>query len=103
LTGFDEELSFLNFVGVFKEAALWRTGGASAILVIDAAVARTHEEAGLRKPANGTAEMHAIDGKDLKGVIVDAADPAVTVGGFTVQWLNVGIAECAKTRLACGK
>ena len=66
-------------------------------------MAGAHEKAGLRKPTNGAAEMHAIDGKNLKGAIVDAADPAVAVGSLAVPGLNVRIAESTKARLACGK
>jgi len=89
----------LNFVRVFVKATFRRTRCASAVLVINATVARAHEQARLRKPTNGAAEMHAIDGKDLKGAIVDAADPAVAVGGFAIPGLNVGIAESSETRL----
>jgi hypothetical protein len=66
-------------------------------------VAGAHEKTRLREPTNGAAEMHAIDGKDLKGAIVDAANPAVAVGGLAIPGLNVGIAESPETRLAGGK
>ena len=97
------ELPFFNFVRVFVKATFGRTRCASAVFVVDATVAGAHEKARLREPTNGAAEMHAIDGKDLKGAIVDAADPAVAVGGLAVPGLNVGIAESPKTRLAGGK
>jgi hypothetical protein len=43
--------------------------------------------------------MHAIDGENLKRVLVNTADPAVAVGGFAIPRLNVGITKRTETRL----
>ena len=43
-----------------------RAGGARAVGVVDAAVARAHEEAGLGEPAHRAAEVRAVDGEHLE-------------------------------------
>src|SRR5262245_39669542 len=47
-----------------------RSPSALAVGVIDAAMARTHEQPRLRKPRHRTAEMGAIDGQDEKTILV---------------------------------
>src|SRR5215472_11274219 len=80
----DPELPLADLVLVLEEAARRRSRGARAVLVVDAAVAGTHEELGLREPAHGTAEVCAVDGEDLEALRVDTAHPARDLGRVAV-------------------
>ena len=66
-------------------------------------MARAHEQAGLRKPAHGAAQVRAIDGKNLELLSFDAPHPARCFHSFAVGWHHVGIAERGQPRLAFGK
>src|SRR5215510_3844397 len=62
LAAADPELPLADLVLVLEEPARRRSRGSRAVLVVDAAVTRAHEELGLWKPAHGTAEVCAVDG-----------------------------------------
>src|SRR5262249_52664645 len=51
-------------VDTMIEAARRRAGGALAVGVVDAAVARAHEQARLLEPGHRTAQVGAVDGED---------------------------------------
>src|SRR6185436_1504407 len=74
------ELVAIGPVRILDEPALGGTGRARAVLVIDATVARAHEEVRLGKPAHRAAEVHAVDGEHLEVLAVDVANPAGNVG-----------------------
>src|SRR5215510_8870981 len=84
LAAADPELPLADLVLVLEEPARRRSRGARTVLVVDAAVTRTHEELGLREPPHGTAEMRAVDGEDLEALRVDAPHPARNLGGVAV-------------------
>src|SRR5271168_1932698 len=66
----------LHFGRIFKEAALRRTRSARAVAVISSAVARAHEQAGLREPAHRTPQVRTVDSKYLELVASNAPHPA---------------------------
>ena len=99
----DHEGAVRDLVLVLEEAALGRAGGAGTVGVVGAAVAGAQEEFGLREPADGAAEVSAVDGEDLEGVAGDAADPAGNVAGLAVPCGRDGIAVVDEPRLAFGK
>src|ERR1700752_5051663 len=73
------------------------------ILVVGAAVARTHEEIRLREPAHGASEVRAIDGKDLEILTVNVPYPAGNIGRLSVPRSGGRVAERGEARLAGGK
>src|SRR5208282_1939079 len=91
LTRFDPQLPILELVVVFKQAALRRARGAEAVLVVHAAMAGTHEQAGLREPANRTSQMGAVHGKHLEFLAVDVSHPAGHIPGHSVPEIHDGI------------
>ena len=100
LAGFDQQLSAVDSVVVFEQSAFWRAGGAGAVLVIRTAMARAHEQAGLREPANGTPEMRAIDRKDLKCLPVHVSNPAGDICRIAIGWIHDGISISGEASLA---
>ena len=62
----DQQIPMLHLVAIFKQAALRRPGGAGTVRIVDAAVARAHEQARLREPTDRTTQMRAIDREDLE-------------------------------------
>jgi hypothetical protein len=44
LARLDQQIPLLHLVAVFEQAALRRSGGARAVRIVDAAVARAHEQ-----------------------------------------------------------
>ena len=66
LSRFNHQLAVLDFVGILKQAARRRSGGARAVLVIHAAVTGAHEQSRLREPAHRASQVSAVDGEDLK-------------------------------------
>ena len=103
LSGVNREHSVFDFVRIFEEPALRRSRRARAIAVVCAAVTRTHEQAGLREPADGAAEMCAVDGKHLKLIARDAAHPARCVYSLSIGWHDQGIAKSSHPRLSLRK
>src|SRR5581483_7115 len=91
LSAADPELSVLDLVLVLVEAARRRPRRALAVLVVDAAVARAHEEAGLREPPHRAAEVGAVDREHLELPIVDAAHPARRVCRHSVPRDGEGV------------
>ena len=53
----------------------------------------THEQAGLGEPADGTAEMRAVDSEYLKGLAVHVSHPTGNIGGLAVPGTHKGVAE----------
>src|SRR5215467_2683843 len=84
LAAADPELTLADLVLVLEEPARRRSGGARAVLVVDAAVTGAHEELGLREPAHGTAKVGTVDREDLEALAVDAPHPARDLGGVAV-------------------
>src|SRR5581483_4301141 len=68
----------------FEQTTWGWAGSAGTILVIDATVARAHEQARFLKPADGAAEMRAVDGKDLELIPLNVPHPAGDVSRFAV-------------------
>ncbi|WP_433984897.1 hypothetical protein RBB78_11640 [Tunturiibacter empetritectus] len=66
-------------------------------------MAGAEEELGLGEPANGAAEVGAVDGEDLEGVAGDAADPAGNVAGLAVPLVGDGVAVVDEAGLAFGE
>ena len=66
-------------------------------------MARAHEQAGLREPADRAAEMGAIDGEHLECSPINIADPAGNVCGFSVQLIRDRVSIGGQARLAGGK
>src|SRR5258707_1317380 len=102
-TRLNSDEAVFDFVRIFEQPALRRTGGTRAVAVIRAAVARAHEQAGLRKPADGAAQVRAIDGKNLELFAGDAPDPARRAYSGAVRWSHVGISKCCQPRLTLRK
>src|SRR5262249_6068806 len=75
LAGLNNDLAFLKFPRIFDKPALRRSRGARTVAVVHSAVTRTHEQTRLREPANRTSQMHAVDGKDLKLIALNAPAP----------------------------
>src|SRR5215471_19088788 len=84
LAAADPELALADLVLVLEEPARWRSRGARAVLVVDAAVTGAHEELGLREPPHGTAEVRAVDREDLEALPVNAPHPARDLGRVAV-------------------
>src|SRR4029077_592688 len=93
----------LHLRRIFKEPALWRTRSTRAVAVIRSAMAGTHEQTGLRKPADRTTQVRAIDRKNLKLLAFDATHPACGIDCLAIGRHHVGIPECSQPRLAFWK
>ena len=90
-------------IAVFEEAALGRAGGAAAVFVVGAAVAGAQEELRLREPADGAAEVGAVDGEDLELPVGDAAHPAGDLRGVAVVEAGDRAAEVGEASFADGE
>src|SRR5207249_5461065 len=64
LTGFDEEISRFDLVGIFEQATIRRSGGARAVRVVGATVTRAHEQVRLREPTDGAPQVRAVARED---------------------------------------
>ena len=73
------------------------------IRIVNAAVARTHEQVGLREPAHRTSEVRAIDRKDLEILAVQVSHPAGNIRGLAIPGIGTGIPIGGEPGLACGK
>ena len=76
-----------------EQAARRRSGGALAVLVIDAAVARAHEQTRLRKPGHRAAQVGAVHGEDQELIL-----PLVVLA--QVADINAHLSRHAVPRLA---
>src|SRR5215475_11284791 len=97
------ELSVLDPVLVLEQCSRRRARRARPIFVVDAAVARAHEELRLREPANGTSEVGAIDREDLKAVTIHTPHPAGDVRRRTIPGHAEGILIRGEPGLPRGK
>src|SRR5262245_48519980 len=97
------ELPVADLVFVLEQCPGWWPGRAGAVLVVHAAVAGAHEQSGLREPADGAAEMRAVDREDLKPLVVDSPHPAWDIGGGPVPGDPERVFERRQPRLALGK
>src|SRR6267378_211200 len=97
------ERGFFDFVRIFETPSLLRARCTRAVAIIRSAVARAHEQTGLRKPTNRAAEMRAINGKNLELIASHTPDPARRVHRLTVRRSHVGILKCCQPRLAFRK
>src|SRR5260370_22528209 len=87
-----------------EQSARRRPGSVLAVFVINASMARTHEQARLREPRHRTTQMGTIDGKDQEPVFVirahaQVADKDGVVGRYAVPALAQGIVEGLKPGL----
>src|SRR5262249_41107103 len=96
LAGLNCDQTVLNLIGIFEQTTLRRPRGARAIAIVRAAVAWTHEQTRLWEPADGAAEMRAVDCENLKLLAGDTPHPAGGVHGLAVGWHHVGILKCSQ-------
>src|SRR5262249_18885673 len=96
----DGDQAVLNLVRIFKKTTFRWSGSTGAISVIGSAMTRTHEEAGLRKPADRAAQMRAVDCKDLELLSRHAPDPAGRVRRLAIGRHDVGILKRRQARFA---
>ena len=73
----DFELAVLHAPIAVEHAARRRAGGAVAVGVVNAAVAGAHEQARLREPGDGAAQVGAVDRQDEELIRALAALPFV--------------------------
>src|SRR6266404_6876393 len=102
-TRLNSDETVFDFVRIFEQPALRRTGGTRAVAVIRAAVARAHEQTRLRKPTDGAAQVSAIDRENLELFAGDAPDPARRVYSGAVRGSHVGISKRCQPRFAFRK
>src|SRR5262245_247169 len=76
LTPAHPELAVPDLGVVLEEAARRRSRGPGAVLVVDAAVARAHEQLRLGEPPDRAAQVGAVDREDLESAPGDVPDPA---------------------------
>src|ERR1700756_4849134 len=98
-TRLNSDETVFDFVRIFEQPALRRTGGTRAVAVIRSAVAWAHEQTGLRKPADWAAQVRAIDRENLELIAGDAPDPARRVYCLAIRRSHVGISKCRQPRL----
>src|SRR5262249_54950117 len=103
LPGLNGDVTVLNLERIFEEPPLRRPGSARAVAIIGAAMAGTHEQAGLRKPANRAAQVGTVDGKHLELVALNTPHPARRVCGLTVRRRHIRIAERREPRFSFWK
>src|ERR1700733_3591998 len=87
-----------------EQTARWGSRRAFAILVVDPAVAGTHEQARLRKPRHGAAQVRAIHRENqelvlLRLVFAQVADVDTHLGRHSVPGLGHRIGERGKPGL----
>src|SRR5262249_50273167 len=97
------ELPLENLVLVFEEATRRRPRGPRAILVVDPAVTRTHEQTRLGEPAYGTAEVRTVDREDLESVPLAVAHPARGVGRGAIPLHALRVAVDRQASLPLGE
>src|SRR5439155_19588324 len=97
------ELPVPDFVLVLEESAGRRPGRARAVLVVDAAVAGTHEQPRLLEPSNGAAQMRAVHGKHLELHCADTTYPARDLRSRPVPRHAKRVLVRRQARLALGK
>src|SRR5580704_2243194 len=100
LAGFDEYLSAVYFVVVFEQATFGRARSASTILVINSSMARAHEQAGLREPADRTSEVRTIDSEYLIRLSVHVTNPAGNIGGIAIPRTPYRVSIRRQTRFS---
>src|SRR5262249_23126512 len=66
----------LDFEVILKQSARRRSGRMRSVFIEGAAMTRAHKQVRLLKPANGAAEVRAVDCEDLKSLSFDSAHPA---------------------------
>src|SRR5215469_2822809 len=87
-------------VVIFKQPAFRRARSARTILIVSATMTWAHKEARLRKPANRTSEVRAVDGEDLEFLPVHIANPAGDIGSISIGWIHHRIAISGEASLA---
>src|SRR5947209_644623 len=87
-------------VDAAEEAARRRAGGALAVGVVDAAVARAHEQAGLLEPLHRAAQVGAVDGQDQE--LVGLRLVGLLLVAALVAHEDAGMSHHAVPRLADG-
>jgi hypothetical protein len=73
------------------------------IRIVSAAMTGTHEQAGLRKPADRTSEMRAVDGKNLERLAIHIPYPARNICGLPVCGSRHRVPIGGQPRLPCRK
>jgi hypothetical protein len=73
-----------NPVLIFVKTTRRRSRGSRSIFVVDPSMAGAHKESRLGEPPDRTAEVCAVDGKDLESIVGYATDPTRNVGHETV-------------------
>jgi hypothetical protein len=73
------------------------------IRIVNAAVAWTHEEVGLREPPHRTSQVCAIDSKDLETLPVQVSNPARNICRLAIPGIGNGITKCSEPGLVYWK
>src|SRR5207245_8219226 len=100
LTGFDEEISRCDLVAILEQTTLRRSGGARAVRVVGATVARAHEQVRLREPTDGAPQVRAVDREDLELLASETTHPARDRRGLAIPRVHHGVPIGGETRLA---
>ena len=61
------------------------------VRIVDTAMARAHEEVGLREPAHRTSEVRTIDRKDLEILPIQVPNPTRNIRRLAIPRPDVGI------------
>src|SRR5262249_37423243 len=93
LTALNQKLAAFDFEIVLEKSARRRTRSARAIGIIRATVTRAHQQARLGKPTHRTAKVRAVDGKNLKLVRRNPAEPTRNVAGVAIPRANKRISK----------
>src|SRR5262245_34608504 len=97
------ELAVADLVLVLEQPPRRRAGSARAVLVVDAAMTRAHEQPRLREPANRAAEVRAVDREDLELVAALSPHPARDLRGGAVPRYPEGVLVDGQPRLPLGE
>src|SRR5262249_25028621 len=65
----DFQLAGADLPDAMEQAPWRRPGGAFTVLVVDATMTRTHEEAGLREPRHWAAQVSAVHGENQEPIL----------------------------------
>ena len=103
LASLNQKFSVENLECIFEQAPLRRTRCPCAVLVVNSAMARAHEESRLRKPSHGATQVRAVDREYLEAIAIDVTHPAREFRSFPVRGVRDGIAISGQARLARGK
>src|SRR5262249_48695995 len=98
----DVQLSVADFPDALEQAARRRPGGAVAILVINAAMTRTHEQARLGKPGDRATQVSTVHGEnqELRLVVLpQVANIDAHVGRHAVPWRAQMVVKGFQSRL----